>query len=101
MFHNGMRPVHPGEILQEEYLEPIGKSATSFARAIHVTPARICEIIAGRRGITADTALRFSLAFGTTPEFWLNLQNLYDIRMLELEAGDAIKDEVHLLPEFA
>ena len=96
---NGMRPIHPGEILLEEFLEPLGISAGKLAEAIHVTPARIYEIISGRRGITANTALRLSKALGTTPQLWLNLQMSYDIRMQEIAVGNDIEEEVHLLPE--
>ena len=70
---------HPGEILHEEFLVPHGLSMTALARGLHVTPARISEIVKGERGITADTALRLSRFFGTTPEFWLNLQSRYEL----------------------
>ena len=98
-FRNGMRPIHPGEILQEEFLEPLGITAGKLADAIHVTPARIYEIISGRRGVTANTALRLSRAFGTSPQLWMNLQMSYDIRMQEIAVGHDIDEEVHLLPE--
>lgn len=96
---NGMRPIHPGEILKEEFLVPLGVSAKILADAIHVTPARIYEIISGRRGISANTALRLSRAFGTSPEMWMNMQMSYDIRIQEIEAGKSIAEEVCLLPE--
>lgn len=98
-FRNGMRPIHPGEILLEEFLEPLGISGGKLADAIHVTPARIYEIISGRRGITANTAIRLGKALGTTPQLWLNLQMSYDIRMQEIAVGEDIEEEVHLLPE--
>lgn len=98
-FRNGMRPIHPGEILQEEFLEPLGITAGKLAEAIHVTPARIYEIISGRRGVTANTALRLSRALGTSPQLWMNLQMSYDIRMQEIAVGNDIDEEVHLLPE--
>ncbi len=67
-----IKPVHPGEVLLEEFLEPMHLSQNALANAIHVSPRRINEIVHAKRSITADTALRFSLFFNTTPEFWLN-----------------------------
>lgn len=98
-FQNGMRPIHPGEVLQEEFLEPLGLTAGKLAEAIHVTPARIYEIVSGRRGITANTAMRLGRAFGTTPYMWMNLQNIYDLRMQEIAVGNDIEEEVNLLPQ--
>lgn len=98
-FRNGMRPIHPGEILLEEFLEPLGVSAGKLAEAIHVTPARVYEIVSGRRGVTANTAIRLSKALGTTPQLWMNLQMSYDIRMQEIAVGNDIDEEVHILPE--
>lgn len=74
-----LRPIHAGEILREEFLKPLNMSASALATAIEVTPARINEIIREHRGITADIALRLSKYFGTTPEFWLNLQQHYGL----------------------
>ena len=71
--------IHPGEVLKEEFLSPMNVSAYRLAKEIHVPETRISEIIHGKRSITADTALRFAKFFGTTAEFWLNLQNLYDL----------------------
>jgi addiction module HigA family antidote len=73
--------VTPGEILQEEFLKGYSLSQSQLARAIGVSPNRIAEIVNNRRGITADTALRLSLFFGNSPEFWLNLQTGYDLKM--------------------
>lgn len=70
---------HPGEILREEYLEPLSMSARSLASAIGVSPNRLTEIAAGRRAITADTAIRLGRYFGTDPRFWLNLQSAFDL----------------------
>ena len=98
-FLNGMRPVHPGEVLKEEFLEPLEMTANKLAEVLHVTPARRYEIISGRRGITANTAIRLSIALGTTPEFWMNLQTIHDLRMQEMAVGEDILEEVHLLPE--
>jgi addiction module HigA family antidote len=86
---NGMRPIHPGEILREEYLGPMNMSANAFAHAIGVPANRVSGILAGARGVTADTALRLARAFSTSPEFWLNMQQSYDLRLAEKTAkGD-------------
>ena len=77
------RPIHPGEILHEEYLVPMGLSASALAQAIGVPPNRISAIVAGERGVTADTALRLARALRTSAEFWLNLQQSYDLRLAE------------------
>lgn len=71
--------IHPGEILKEEFLDPMNITAYRLAKEIDIPQTRISEIIHGKRSITADTAIRFSKFFGTTAEFWLNLQNLYDL----------------------
>lgn len=88
---NGMRPVHPGEILHEEYLVPLGMSANALAQAIGVPANRVSAIVAGKRSVTADTALRLARAFETSPEFWLNLQQAYDLRLAEQEAGPSVR----------
>lgn len=72
-------PTHPGEILLEEFLNPLGLSQVAFARHIGVPVQRINEIVRGKRGVTPDTAWLFAQALGTTPEFWINLQNAYDL----------------------
>jgi addiction module HigA family antidote len=79
-----MRPIHPGEILCEEYMSPLGLSANSLAKVLGVTPARINDIVRERRGITADTALRLARYFGTDARSWMNLQAAYDLRVAEL-----------------
>ena len=94
MIKNGMRPIHPGEILREEYLVALGLSANALARALGVTPARINEVVRERRGITGDTALRLARYFGTDAQSWLNLQAAYDLRIAEIEAGKTIQREV-------
>lgn len=94
MFKNGMRPVHPGEILREDYLDELGMSANALAKALKVPAPRINDVLRGRRGISADTALRLARYFGTTPQFWLNLQTAYDLRVAEAAAGTRIKREV-------
>ena len=80
MSTNRMRPIHPGEILREEYLVPLGMSANELAHAIGVAANRVTEIVRERRSITAETALRLGRAFRTTPAFWLNLQTAFDLR---------------------
>ena len=94
MVKNGMRPIHPGEILREEYMVPMGLSANALAHALGVTPARINDIVRERRGITADTALRLARYFGTDAQSWINLQAAYDLRVAELAAGRSIKRAV-------
>lgn len=74
-------PVHPGEILREEMLEPLNLSVNQLAKALAVDTPRLNEIVRGRRAITADTALRLSRYFGTTPEFWMNLQQHYELQV--------------------
>jgi antitoxin HigA-1 len=76
---------HPGEVLAEEYLAPLGLSATALARAIGVPGNRVSDIIRGRRGVTADTAIRLGLFFEVDPVFWLNLQTSYDLSLAEAE----------------
>lgn len=81
---------HPGEILQEEFLEPLGLSQNALAQAIGVPSNRISELVRGRRGITADTDLRLGRYFGLSEGYWLRLQNTYDIMEARREAGKAI-----------
>jgi antitoxin HigA-1 len=83
-------PIHPGTILADE-LEEIGISAAELARLIEVPANRVSQIIAGKRGITADTALRLAQYFGTAAEFWMNLQKIYELDLARKEAGAAIK----------
>ena len=90
---NGMRPVHPGEILAEE-LKELGLSANALSRALDVPTNRITAILKGQRGITANTALRMSRYFGTTPQFWLNLQKAYELRTAEITSGKHIMERV-------
>jgi antitoxin HigA-1 len=83
--NNRMRPIHPGEILREEFLVPLGMSARQLARALDVPANRVSSIVAGKRDVSADTALRLGKALGTGPEVWLNLQQTYDLRTAELD----------------
>ncbi len=80
---NGMRPIHPGEILREEFLKPLDMSARKLADAIGVPHNRVSAIVACEREVTPDTALRLGRAFDISPEFWLNLQQTYDLRVAE------------------
>ena len=84
MFKNGMRPVHPGEVLREDYLKPMDMSANAQARQLHVPASRINDIVLGRRGVTADTALRLSCFFDGDAQSWLNLQTAYDLRVASM-----------------
>ena len=79
-------PIHPGEILKEEFLDPMDISQRSFARSIDVAANRVNEIVRGKRSITGDTAIRFSLALGTNPEMWLRLQAKYELEKAKDEA---------------
>lgn len=91
---NGMRPVHPGEILREDYLKPLGMSAHALAIALRVPPSRINDIVLERRGVTVDTAMRFVRYFGGDVKSWLNLQMSYDIKIAEANIKSKIENEV-------
>ncbi len=91
---NGMRPIHPGEILREEYLIPLGMSAHALALALRVPAPRIHDIVRERRAITPDTAMRLARYFGTDAQSWLNLQTAFDLRTAELAQGEIIENEV-------
>ena len=88
-------PIHPGQILMEEFLEPMGISQYRLAKDISVPPRRINEIVHGKRSITADTALRLGRFFGMSPQFWLNLQNRYDLEITEDLLTGRLDNEVH------
>lgn len=90
---NKMEPVHPGEILRDE-LDELGLSARSLAAALDVPPNRVTQILNGQRALTADTALRLSRYFGTTAEFWLDLQKTYELRIAAIEHGEEIRSRV-------
>lgn len=91
---SGMRPVHPGEILREEFMAPLGLSASALARSLNVPPNRVTMLLREERDVTADTALRLARAFDSTPEFWMNLQVAYDLRKAEIESSKKIATEV-------
>lgn len=92
-----LKPIHPGEVLREEFIEPMGMSQREFADKIAVTHTRLNQIVNEKRSITADTALRLSKALGTTAEFWMSLQARYDLDKTRDESGSKIDKEVHLL----
>lgn len=92
-----LSPVHPGEVLQEEFLKPLGISQYRLAKEISVPPRRVNEIVHGNRAITADTALRLARYFGTTDRFWLNLQTRYDLEVERDRLGSRLKREVSVL----
>ena len=88
-------PIHPGEVLFEEFLKPLGISQYRLAKDISVPPRRINEIVHGKRAITADTALRLSHYFGTSERFWMNLQTRYDLEIEKDRLGDRLSKEIH------
>lgn len=93
---NKMRPVHPGEVLREEFLIPLNMSAHALAIELKVPAPRINEIVRERRAVSPDTALRLARYFGTTAQFWMNLQTSYDLKTAERESGRKIESEVHI-----
>ncbi len=90
-----MQPIHPGEILLEEFMKPMGISINQLARDIIVPPNRISAIVNGARAITADTALRLGKYFGVSPETWLNLQTDYDLRSAQRAGWPKIESKIH------
>ena len=97
MATNKMRPIHPEEIIREEYLVPLNMSAHALAIELRVPATRINDIVRERRAITPDTALRLARCFGTTAQFWLNLQSSFDLKRAESETGKRIELEVRPL----
>ncbi len=94
MIENGMRPIHPGEILREDYLIPLGLSVNALAKALRVPATRVHEIVKERRGITPDTALRLARYFGSDAQSWMNLQIAYDLSVAKLQTLFVIEREV-------
>ncbi|MFT5421985.1 MAG: addiction module HigA family antidote [Candidatus Endobugula sp.] len=94
MIENKLRPIHPGEILREDYLEPMGLSANALSLALHVPATRIGEILKERRGITPDTALRLAQYFGGDAQSWMNLQTSYDLKVAIGQHGREIEKEI-------
>ena len=96
-----LKPVHPGEILLEDFLIPMEISQYRLAKDICIPPRRINEIVLGKRGISADTALRLARYFSTSEELWMNLQNRYEVEMARMNNGDTINREISPLKELA
>lgn len=94
MFKNSMRPVHPGEVLREEYLIPLGLSANALSKALHVPAPRINDVVRERRGISADTAMRLARYFGGDARSWMILQAAYDLRVAEIKNSQYIEQEI-------
>jgi len=94
MFKNGMRPVHPGEVLLEDYIKPMGVSVHALSLALKVPYSRLREIVDGRRGVSADTALRLERYFGSDAQGWLNLQAAYDLRVAQKTSAATISLEI-------
>lgn len=99
MTNDKLNPIHPGEILLKEFLEPMGVSQYRLAKAIKVPPRRINDIVHGKRAISADTALRFSRYFGMTDTFWMNLQTRYDLEVEKDRLGPRLANEVESFRE--
>jgi antitoxin HigA-1 len=93
-FKNGMRPVHPGEVLREDFLKPLDLSPHALSKALAVPPARINDIVLERRGVTPDTALRLAHYFGGDAESWLQLQLVYDLKIAERDVLPRIRKEI-------
>lgn len=90
-------PVHPGEVLLEDFMKPLGLSQYRLAKDIGVPALRISQIVNGKRAVTADTAIRLSRYFGTSPDVWLRMQAHYDLEVAEVKAGERIRREVQAL----
>lgn len=91
---NGMRPVHPGEVLREDFLRPAGLTANALAKALRVPAPRINDVVRERRGVSADTAMRLARFFGGDARSWLNLQAIYDLRLAEIANARRIEREI-------
>lgn len=101
MATNRMRAIHPGEILREEFLAPLEMSANALSLALHVPAPRINDIVRERRAVSPDTALRLARYFGTTAQFWLNLQSTFDLKQAERELRQTIEREIRPLHQAA
>jgi addiction module HigA family antidote len=97
MARKKLSPIHPGEVLLEEFLKPLGVSQYRVAKDLHIPPRRINEIVHGLRSITADTALRLARYFATSDRFWLNLQARYDLEVERDRLGDRLEKEIPVL----
>ncbi len=94
MIKNGMRAIHPGEFLREDYLKPLNMSANALSKALHVPAGRINDIVLERRGVTPDTALRLARFFGGDAQSWLNLQQMFDLKVTECAKAAQIEAEI-------
>ena len=94
MASNQMRPIHPGEVIREEYLVPLAMSVPALAQRMRVPTTRLHEIVKERRSVTADTALRLAQLFGGDAQSWLNLQAAYDLRVAEINSATEIREDV-------
>jgi addiction module HigA family antidote len=90
-----LTPVHPGEVLREEFMEPLGTSINALARELHVPVSRISKIVNEERSISAETAIRLARYFGMSSEFWMNLQSRYDLRVAHQQGSEMVQREVH------
>lgn len=97
MITNGMRPIHPGEILREDFLKPLQMSANALSKALHVPAGRVNDIVLERRGVTPDTALRLARYFGGDAQSWLNLQQAYDLKVTQKQKAKQIEAEIEPL----
>ena len=97
MAANGMRPVHPGEVLRLDYLEPLGMTPNALAKRLHIPASRINDIVLKRRGVSADTAMRLARFFGGDAQSWLNLQITYELRTAQVSNAKAIEREIEPL----
>lgn len=101
MIEDKMPPIHPGEVLYEDFMKPLSLSQNGLGKALGVSPRRINEIIHGKRGMTADTALRLGRYFGTTPEYWMNLQARYDLETARDKLEESIVSAIQPISEDA
>jgi len=92
-----MRPIHPGEVLREEFLEPLEMSANALAIRLRVPAPRVNDVVREKRGVSVDTALRLARFFNTTPEFWLNLQTAYDLKIAKKDRAIEIEQDIRPL----
>jgi antitoxin HigA-1 len=99
MMEDRLPPVHPGEVLAEDFMKPLGLSQYRVAKDIGVSPMRISQIVKGNRSVTADTAMRLARYFGTSPDVWLRLQARYDLEVAQIEYGHRIEEEVKVLDQ--
>lgn len=100
-FKNRMRPVHPGEVLREEYLKPLEMSVNALAKRLGIPTSRLNDIVLKRRGVTPDTAMRLARCFGGDPRSWLNLQMAYELRVAEIKKSKEVERTVEPLAHSA